>query len=155
MRLSKRPLLSIAVFASIIVIFALPSAAQTARPPEQVAKEFYRWYFHELNASREPRRQRARIQASVSNRLSRWYFSPAYSEWGADYFINAQNYEQKWENVVTTTKATINGRRATLKVKLPSVRGSYFGSKTLSLLMIKEGNAWKIDRVDNYAVPDR
>jgi hypothetical protein len=57
--------------------------------------------------------------------------------------------------VATTTKATVTGNKATLKVKLPAVIGSGFGARSLAISMIKEGNAWKIDRVDNQAVPGR
>jgi hypothetical protein len=144
-----------AAAALFVAVFALPVAAQAVRSPDEVAREFYQWYFHELNASREPQNQRAKINASVSKRLAKWYISPAYSEWGADYFIDAQDYESKWENTLTATKATINGSRATLKVKFPAIKGSGFGSKTLSLQMVKEGNAWKIDRVNNHVVPGR
>jgi hypothetical protein len=152
MRSSKLRLLNKLLLLATVLV-AIPAAAQTARPPEQVAKEFYTWYFHEMNAEREPRNQRAKITASVSKRLSNWYFSRKYSDYGADYFIDAQDYEQKWETTLTTTKATISGNSATLKVNLPAVKGSGFGAKTLSLRMVKESNAWKIDRVNNRAFP--
>ena len=130
------------------------NAYSQSKTPEQAAVEFYQWYFREMNAEREPRRQPAKIRAGASSRLARWYLSDAYSEYGADYFIDGQDYERAWANNVSARKATISGNRATVNVRLTSPRGSIgFPSKTLNIRMVKEGNLWKIDRVNNYAFP--
>lgn len=123
-------------------------AAQAAETPEQTAKTFYEWYLKRINANESPRNEKAIIQKHVSKRLTRWYYSPAYSEYGADYFIDAQDLDEKWQ--VTTGKATIRGNTATVKVKLaaPNARKSDW-AQNLTVKLIKENGAWKIDSVNN------
>lgn len=121
--------------------------AQAADTPEQTAKNFYQWYLKEL--SRENFRiDKKQTLKYVSKRLGKWYLSPAYSEYGADYFIDAQDFDEKWQ--VTTTKATIKGNTATLKVFLavPKSKKSDW-TNTLAVKMIMENGAWKIDSVNN------
>ena len=122
--------------------------AKAADTPEETAKDFYEWYLKQINTSRNPRNEKAIFQKSVSSRLSRWYFSPAYEEYGADYFIDAQDLDEKWQ--VTTTKAVIKGTTATLKVVLavPKAKKADW-TQTLTVKMIRENGAWKIDSVNN------
>ena len=63
--------------------------AQSAKTPEATAKEFYKWYLTELNASREPRAQKSEMAKYVSKRLYKWMMSKAYEEYGADCIIDA------------------------------------------------------------------
>jgi hypothetical protein len=123
------------------------ASAQTANSPEQAAKSFYDWYVREL--SREggnPIRQKKTMLKSVSKRLGNFIYSPSYQEYGADYIIDAQNYDDSWQ--VSTTKAVVRGNTATLKVLLKSTRPQNEGfSQTLPLKMVKENGEWRIDRV--------
>jgi hypothetical protein len=135
------------------LLICTPSLAGQTKTPEQSAKEFYQWYFRELNANRQPHKQRARMNNFISARLSSWYFSKAYSEWGADYFIDGQDYEPKWANNIAPQKAVIRGNRAMLKVRLISPSNFPFPSRTLDVQMVKEANRWKLDRVNNYVIP--
>ena len=125
------------------------SAAQAANTPEQAAKSFYEWYTKEL--SREggnPIRQKKTLLKSVSTRLGKFIYSPAYQEYGADYIIDAQDFDDSWQ--VSTTKAIVKGNTATLKVLLKSTRPKNQGfSQTLPLKMVKENGEWKIDLVNN------
>src|SRR5947208_1557692 len=68
-------------------VMAVPAWSQASKSPEQTVKDFYRWYLHELNAEREPRKERTKVNAIVSARLKRWFSSKAGREWDADYFI--------------------------------------------------------------------
>ncbi len=135
-----------------LLLFVLGSAGATAAKaadtPEQTAKSFYQWYLKEINANKSPRDKKDIFQKSVSKRLSKWIYSPAYEEYGADYFIDAQDLDENWQ--VTTTKAVIKGNNATLKVLLAAPKGkkSLF-KQTLRIKMVKEGGAWKIDSVNN------
>lgn len=136
-----------------LVLFFIGSVgavmAQASDTPEQAAKSFYQWYTAEL--SREggnPIRERKTVLRSVSKRLGKWIYSPAYSEYGADYIIDAQDFDDSWQ--VSTTKAVIKGNTATLKVLLKSTRPKNEGfSRTLPVKMVKENGEWKIDSVNN------
>jgi len=124
------------------------TAAQSADTPEQTAKDFYSWYMKQIVANKSPREEKAMFQKYASKRLSKWYFSPAYEEYGADYFIDAQDFDDKWQ--VTTGKAAVKGNAATLKVKLAAPKaGKNAWINNLTVKMVKEGGVWKIDSVNN------
>jgi hypothetical protein len=125
---------------------------QAAQSPEQTAEGFYRWYLTELNGERYPiQRQKTQMLKKVSNRLGRWLYSSAYEEYGADYFLDAQDWDENWVKSVTASKAVIKGNNAALRLTLGAAKSSNqgFGRKTLAIKLIKEGNIWKIDRVNN------
>lgn len=125
------------------------SAKQAAGTPESATKSFYEWYVQEL--SREggnPIKSRQTVLKSVSKRLGKFIYSPAYQEYGADYIIDAQDFDDSWQ--VSTTKAVIKGNTATLKVLLKSTRPKNEGfSQTLPVRMVKENGEWKIDSINN------
>lgn len=128
------------------------ASIKAADTPEQTAKGFYEWYLKEL--SRENIRIDKKIVLKyVSKRLGKWYLSRAYEHYDADYFIDAQDLDEKWQ--VTTTKAVIKQNTATLKVVLavPKAKKSDW-TNTLSIKMIKENGAWKIDVVNNRKLTD-
>ena len=132
-------------------LIAGPVAAQT-KPPDEVAKDFYRWYLTELNLDRHPITQnKSRIREYISSRLARWINSPAYSEYGADYFIDAQDWERTWADEVTAGRPVIKGSVATVRIRLEPGRGaqSGFGRRTMPIKLIREGGVWKIDLVNN------
>ena len=144
---NKSKLISLALI--LFFIGTVGSFAQAANTPEQTAKSFYEWYTKEL--SREggnPIRQKQTLLKAVSKRLGKFIYSPAYHEYGADYIIDAQNFDDSWR--VSTTKAVVKGNTATLKVLLKSTRPKNEGfSQTLPLRMVKENGEWKIDSVNN------
>lgn len=139
-----------------LLFFALHiSAAAQVKSPDAVAKDFYKWYLTELNAERDPISQhKARMRSFISARLSRWVYSPAYSEYGADYFIDAQDWEQSWVNGISTTRPVIKGAIATVRVQFDPAKGatSGFGRRILPVKLVKEGGVWKIDRINNRAL---
>lgn len=125
---------------------------QAAQSPEQAATGFYKWYLQELNGERYPiQRQKSEILKKVSKRLGRWLYSPEYEEFGADYFLSAQDWDENWAKSVTASKAVIKGNNATLRLTLGAAKSSNpgFGRHTLAIKLIKEGNSWKIDRVND------
>jgi hypothetical protein len=137
---------------TVFTVMSVPGLARASGTPEQTVKEFYRWYMHELNANRDPRKQKTKINSTVSARLRKWFLTKEYKEWDADYFIDAQDFDPKWENGVSTSKAMIKGDKADVKVTLaaPGRNTSGMGPQTLKIKMIKEGGSWKIDRVNGY-----
>ena len=141
------------LFALLFVLFVLgnvgANSAKAADTPEQTAKNFYEWYLAELSRGGAVLdKNKTTVLKSVSKRLGKFIYSPAYEEYGADYFIDAQDYDENWQ--VTTTKAVIKGNKATLKVLLAASRGPRPEFKqTLTIKMVKENGAWKIDMVNN------
>ncbi|HQU82527.1 MAG TPA: DUF3828 domain-containing protein [Pyrinomonadaceae bacterium] len=141
-------------FAFLLTILLCGNALAQSSTPETTAKEFYKWYLGELNASREPRENKTEMSKYVSKRLYKWISSKAYEEYGADYIIDGQDYNEDWVNGITTTKAVIKGNRATFKIMLTPPKGSQNRDfqQTLSIKMLKENGAWKIDSVNNRAL---
>jgi hypothetical protein len=138
----------------VLFFFALipVSAAAQAKRPDEVAKEFYKWYLTELNLERHPITQnKTRMRGYISARLARWIYSPAYSEYGADYFIDAQDWERTWADGVSAKRPVITGAVATVRIQLDPAKGVFsgFGRRTLPIRLVKEGGSWKIDLVNN------
>lgn len=141
---------------AFLLFFALhiPASGQV-KAPDVVAKDFYKWYLTELNAERDPIRQnKTRIKSFISARLSRWVYSGAYSEYGADYFIDAQDWEQSWVNGISSTRPVIKGMIATLRIQFEPDKSatSGFGRRTLPIKLVKERGTWKIDMINNRAL---
>ena len=141
------------LLSAFLLSFALNiSAGAQAQPPDAVAKNFYKWYLTELNAEHEPILQnKKRMLEFVSARLGRWVYSPAYEEYGADYFIDAQDWEHSWVDGISATRPVIKGAIATLRVNFQPAKGvqSGFGRRSLPIKLVKEGGAWKIDMINN------
>lgn len=137
----------------ILTLFLCGNAFAQTETPEQTAKDFYKWYLTELNNERYPiNRQKSEMLKKVSKRLGRWLYSPAYEEFGADYFLDAQNWDENWVNGVTTSKATIRGNIATVKVSLAAPKRTHtnYDTHNLTVKLVKEDGTWKIDRINNY-----
>jgi hypothetical protein len=134
----------------LALLTLLPAFAigQTAAP-EATAKAFYKWYVHELNAEKNPIDQKAKLRQYVSQRLYRWVGSKAYEEYGADYFIDAQDYAHDWEKNIDISAVSIKGTTASLRVTLrqPANGEMQAWNRILDLKLLKEGGAWKIDRI--------
>ncbi len=139
--------LALLIFAALNV-----SASGQVKGPDAVAKEFYKWYLTELNAERYPIRQnKTQMLRFISGRLGRWVYSPAYSEYGADYFIDAQDWDRTWVNGISATRPIIKGTTATLRIQLEPAKGVFsgFGRRTLPIKLVNEDGVWKIDMINN------
>jgi hypothetical protein len=106
-----------------------------------------------LNQNRNPLKQKAKLSKYVSRRLGTWVSSKAYSEWGADYFIDAQDFDEEWAQTVSASKSVIKGNNASVTITLGVFKDNRkyqgIGKHVLRLKMVNEGGAWKIDRVNN------
>jgi len=146
-----RNTLKLLKFALLLFFIGSLSAAsvKAADTPEQTAKSFYKWYLKELNREGgNPIKQKGIVLKSVSKRLGKWIYAPVYEEYGADYFIDAQDFDNNWD--ATTGKAVVKGNVATLKVLLAPPKGKKSNfNQTLAIKMVKEDGAWKIDSVNN------
>ncbi|MGH9945682.1 MAG: DUF3828 domain-containing protein [Pyrinomonadaceae bacterium] len=140
------------LFGFLLSIALASCASAQAAGPEQAAKDFYKWYLTELNANRDPiSKSKTRMLKSVSKRLGAWVYSPANEEYGADYFLDLQDYDETWVNGITATPAVKKGTVATFKIIMSPKKGVFsgFGKHTLALKMVKENGFWKIDSVNN------
>lgn len=138
--------------ASLFVLFAFDftnaARANATATPEQTVKSFYTWYLGELNGERNPFKQKQKMLGFVSRRLGKWIYSKDYSEYGADYFISAQDFDGNWTPFVS--KAAVSGNKASLKLVLDAPKGKKANWKqNLTVKMIKENGVWKIDEVIN------
>lgn len=125
------------------------TGVQAAQTPEQATTQFYQWYLHELNRNKDPRsRQKTKLLGYLSKRLGKWIYSIPDEEYGADYFISAQDFDEKW--VVNVSKAKVVGNKASLKVLLARPKGEKSPFKrNLAIQLIKENGAWKIDKISD------
>ena len=124
------------------------NSAKAAGTPEQTTKIFYEWYLKELKREGgNPIDNKAMLAKYASKRLVKqinaWRDA---EEYDADYFIDAQDFEDKWR--VTVSKSVVKGNTATLKVTLAAPKAKATDWKqNLSLKLIKKNGAWKIDKV--------
>jgi hypothetical protein len=134
----------------ILVGSTVKTSAQAT--PEQTLITFYKWYLHELASERYPRSTSPKVNAVITTRLRSWFKSKEGKEWDADYFIDAQDWDPKWETHIETTKPEINGNKADLRVILgPRVKAvNSMSPHTLRIKMVKEQGSWKIDHINGY-----
>jgi hypothetical protein len=131
---------------ALMVTAVFGAASAQSQPPETAARDFYRWYVGELNADRFPiDKNKPEIRKRVSARLARWLFSPAYREYGADYFLDAQDFDAEWATTVRATGGAVKGNTATVAVTFP--KSEHFARKTMTVNLVREAGAWKIDKV--------
>ena len=138
---------------SLILGAANFAPAQAGQKPEDVAAEFYKWYLGELNRNRDPRTQnKQKVLKYLSRRAGKWLYSIPPGQYGADYFLDAQDFDEEWAQSVNVSKAAIKGNSATLKVTLGVFKDGRkyqgIGKHVLSLKLVREGGAWKIDRIN-------
>jgi len=134
------------IFVLFLILGSAGAAvAQANTGPGDTSKAFYKWYLHELNAERSPTDEKAKMRSFISARLNKWINSKAYEEYDTDYFIDAQDYGKAWENNIQISKVVVTGNAATLRVAL--VDHGSMGTQILDLKLLKEGGAWKIDRI--------
>ena len=129
-----------------VVLVCFSAAPAQIKTPEAATRDFYRWYVGELNADRFPiDKNKPEIRKRVSARLARWLFSPAYREYGADYFLDAQDFDAEWATTVTAAGGAVKGNIATAVVTFP--KSKYFARKSMTVNLIREAGTWKIDKV--------
>ena len=134
------------------IVVLLPAASCAQASPEQTLTTFYKWYLHEFSLEHTPRPTSSKVDAVVSSRLRKWFKSKEGREWDADYFIDAQDWDPKWETHIKTTTPVINGNIAEVRVILgPNVKAAdSMSPHTLKIKMVKESGAWKIDHINGH-----
>jgi hypothetical protein len=154
-RITSIPLLAAGAALVLAPLFAPASAhADDKKAIQAQTSAFYRWYVGELNRDRHPIENRAMMRRSISRRLAKWIASPAYREYGADYFVQAQDFDPDWTRV-RTSNFRHSGSSATLTAILGKRKAPEqgIGERKLKLKWVREGGVWKLDRVDDPERP--
>jgi hypothetical protein len=130
------------------------TSAQTPASPEVSVQRFYSWYLHALNQNQNPLdKQQTELSKFITARLlmslKRALKRPDGID--ADFFIDAQDWDESWEKNISTSASTTQADRATVNVTLKG--GEAFGTKRLKVGLRKESGAWKIDSVNGRLNP--
>src|SRR5262249_15476862 len=92
----------------------------------------------------EPREHRsAKMHQFVTARLMSQLRRNA-DELDADYFLDAQDYDDAWEDRITTARQSSH---QSVTVLLVTLDGPQIPHHQLKVTLRKEGSAWKIDSV--------
>lgn len=121
--------------------------AETSLAPDAFVSEFYGWYLHSLAADHDPfRDDRTKLSKYVSKALIKEIERRMNSANGldADYFIQAQDYLDDWENNISVAMPKINGNTASVVVTLGATKDS---RHRLALILMKEDRVWKIRKI--------
>jgi len=147
--------LAILLFVAAVSLISAETRAQAqgATTPEATVRRFYQWYLHGLNQHEEPlEKHQAELSKYVTQRLLRSLNRALKRPDGidADFFLDAQDWDEAWEKNIFTSRATIRGARSNLTVTL---KGGSIGEHKLRVGLRKEGGAWKIDSVNGRTNP--
>lgn len=122
------------------------AAPQSQQTPEQVIREFYRWYIHALNQNQDPLKQRQTFNKFVTaRRAQKIRRAIKANEYDADYFISAQDWDKDWEKNITVTAIKSARERPAFNVIL---NGTSMPNYKLKVTLRKEAGVWKIDEVE-------
>jgi hypothetical protein len=128
---------------------AMVHAQGETAAPEQVIRDFYKWYVGQLVAERDPFTDgRAELKRFASDRLLRQLDKARKSEdgIGSDPFLDAQDFDKQWAKNITVATPVVNGDKATAQVDL---KGAEMGTQKLKLSLVQEKGSWKIDKVES------
>jgi Protein of unknown function (DUF3828) len=155
LKMKRIPAMTVLFLIAISLARAESSAlAQPTATPEGTVQRFYAWYLHALNQNQEPlEKHQTELSKYVTQRLMKSLNRALKRPDGidADFFIDAQDFDEAWEKNISTSKAAIQGERATVNLTLKG--GPAFGNRKLKVGLRKESGVWKIDSVNNRMNP--
>jgi Protein of unknown function (DUF3828) len=141
----------IALFLAPVITLAFFVSGRTveatrASDPTDTIRSFYYWYVTVLVANHEPMKNRTEMKRFVTDRplneIDKMVKGPDGLD--GDYFVDAQDFDNKWAKNISVSKVKIHGTRATAEVLLT---GGESMNKRLSLDLVNESGAWKINKV--------
>ena len=132
--------------AAVLLTAGQVRAAGSAATPEDCIRNFYRWYVTNLVANRDPLKQRKEIRQYATERLLRQIDKMVKGPDGleGDYFVDAQDFDPLWAKNILISDVKTVGDKSSAHVFL---RGSKDMQKKLVVHLVKEGGAWKVDKV--------
>jgi hypothetical protein len=129
--------------------------SQPSLPPEEAARNFYRWYLHALfqSPTADPFKEHkaefekyvtARLlqERATSRRTARVRKGP---DDDMDYFFQTLDLDSDWEKNIVTLMLTM--KASTAEVLMQLIGHDADSEKELKILLKKESGLWKIDRV--------
>ena len=136
---------------ALLTLFALiplvpTRAAEVSATPEECIRNFYRWYVTNLQANREPLKQRSEIRQYATERLLKELAKMKMGPDGlnADYFLDAQDFDPKWAKNISISGVQTQGDKSSAHVLL---NASPEMQTKLVVHLVKEGGSWKVDKV--------
>jgi len=120
--------------------------AESAATPEDCIRNFYRWYVTNLVANRDPMKQRQEIRRYATERLLKEIDKMVKGPDGldGDYFVDAQDFDPLWAKNISISDVKTVGDKCAAHVLL---NGSKDMKKKLLVHLVKDGGAWKVDKV--------
>jgi hypothetical protein len=142
----KAIITALRLFLLIGVLGTVFAAEPPSSSPPDAIRGFYRWYVTELIANRQPLDNRSELKRFATERLlnqiNKMRKGP--DGVGADYFLDAQDFDNLWAKNISISNLKVNGRYATAEVRLT---GKGEMRRTLKVSLVSDGATWKIDRV--------
>lgn len=122
-------------------------AATPAATPEDCIRNFYSWYVTNVEANREPLKQRNEMRRYATERLLKEIARKQKSDdgLGSDYFLNAQDVDPLWAKQIEISGVRTEGEKSTARVLLKG--GTKEMRTKLIVQLVREAGAWKVDRV--------
>jgi hypothetical protein len=140
------------LFAAFILIAASlvrPTAALAQQDsPEAAIKSFYGWYVNLMVKGDNPYGKSARkeFERHVTMRYLKALDKQRQGDgFDADPFLNAQDFDKQWAKNIKVSNTSTKGDRATADVEMT---GSEMGSTKVRVELQRDGDSWKIDKVD-------
>lgn len=123
------------------------SAQNSNLTPEMTIENFYAWYVREMAKNKfplieQPTKMKRFITTRCYNENKRAYDR---NEFDADYFVAAQDFDERWATNVKVSNVRTAGNKASANIILDG-KGS-FDSK-LKIKLVKEKTVWKIDIIE-------
>lgn len=137
----------IALFSvGVALVMGQARAVETSATPEDCIRNFYRWYVSNLVANRDPMKQRGEIRRYATERLLKEIDKMMKGPDGldGDYFVDAQDFDPQWAKNISIANVQIHGDKSSAVVQL---NGSKAMRKKLFVQLAKEGDIWKVDKV--------
>lgn len=143
-KLLLRTIAGLLVLMAGVAFLSIPSRAQQAATPEDVARGFYFWYLHQLSRENvEPLKQKRTALKYLAPQL--YANAPRLiRRMNADIFICAQDWDKAWEKNFSVSTPQIRNSSATATVTLPS--GEMDRIK-IDITLIKTASGWRINKV--------
>jgi hypothetical protein len=145
----------LAAFLTVIAALAISASARAAEPaitsdPAKTIRSFYHWYVTVLISNQDPMKNRAEMKRFVTDRLRNEIEKMVKGPDGldGDYFVDAQDFDNKWAKSISVSNVNIRGAKATADVLLTGSDTRM--NKRLSLDLVNDGGTWKIDKVQGH-----
>ncbi len=129
----------------VVMIFSGTSFAATG--PEEFVREFYDWYVREWFVEGKKPLLNDKIYKYISRcTVERCRIAFDRQEWGSDYFVAAQDYDEEWiKDIKAYDASVINATTLVVPVNVAGAKASY---PDLLVFLKSEGDTFRIIKVE-------